>query len=111
MPPEQFLDRRSFAEGERAFGERSQRLDEGIGDDARGAVEYGVDAELVHLLADAHADRGQAAEIDNVGIESLDLGKLGGEVLLIAVTPNVPTIFALPMRASASLKYSLCPLP
>jgi hypothetical protein len=35
------------------------------------------------LLADAHADRSEAAEIDHFGIERLDLREFGGEVLLI----------------------------
>ncbi len=45
-------------------------------------VEHGLDSELVHLRADADADRGQSAEIDHLGIERLDLRELGGEVLL-----------------------------
>src|SRR5581483_5081777 len=79
----QLLGRRALAEGEAALGERPQPLDEGVGDDAGGAVEHRLDAELVHLLADAHADRRQAAEVDDFGIERLDLGELGGEVLLV----------------------------
>ncbi len=79
----QLLGRRAFAERERAFGQRSEALDEGVGHDARGAVEHRLDAELVHLRADAHADRRQPAEIDHLGIERLDLGELGGEVLLV----------------------------
>ena len=39
--------------------------------------------ELVHLRADAHADWRQAAEVDHLRIEPLDLRELGGEVLLV----------------------------
>src|ERR687892_98459 len=42
-----------------------------------------VDPELVHLLPDPHPDRGQAPEVDHVGIERLRLGQLGSEVLLV----------------------------
>ena len=55
----------------------------GVRHDAGGAVEHRLDAELVHLRADAHADRREPAEIDHFRIERLDLGELGGEVLLI----------------------------
>ena len=55
----------------------------GVGHDARGAVEHSLDPELVHLRADAHADRRQPAEIDHLRIERLDLRELGGEVLLV----------------------------
>src|SRR3569833_2329106 len=79
----QLLGRRAFAERERARGQRAETLDEGVGDDARGAIEHGVDAELVHLLADADANRRQAADIDDLRIERLDLGELGREVLLV----------------------------
>ena len=79
----QLLGRRAFAEGERAFGQRAEALDVGVGHDAGGAVEHRLDAELVHLRADAHADRRQPAEIDHFRIERLDLGELGGEVLLV----------------------------
>jgi len=79
----QLVGRRAFAEREAAFRQRPEPLDKGVGHDAGGTVKHRVDAELVHLLADAHADRRQAAEIDHLRIERLDLGQLGGEVLLI----------------------------
>ncbi len=79
----QLLGRRAFAEGKRAFGQRPQALDIGIGHDAGGAVENGLDPELVHLRTDADADRRQPAEIDHLGIERLDLGEFGGEILLL----------------------------
>ena len=66
-----------------------------------------LDAELVHLRADAHADRRQAAEIDDVRVERLDLGEFGGEVLLIGGDAERADDLALPILASALLKYSL----
>ena len=79
----QLLRRRTFAERDHALRERTQAFGEGIGHDARGALEHGLHAELVHLAADAHAERGQAGEVDHLGLELLDLGELGGEVLLV----------------------------
>ena len=88
LPARQLLDRRALAERQRALGERAQPVDEGVGDDARGALEQRVDAEPVHLLANAYAERRQAAEIDHVRIERLGLGELGGEVLLVGGHPE-----------------------
>jgi hypothetical protein len=58
LAPRQLLGRRTFAEGERAFGQRAETLDVGVRHDARGAVEHGLDAQLIHLRADAHPDGG-----------------------------------------------------
>src|SRR5712692_2632476 len=84
QPAGELLPRRALDEGERAFGELpAEALDVGIGLDAGGSFEDRVDAELLHLRADAHADRREAPEIDHVGLELLGLGQLGGEVLLV----------------------------
>src|SRR5262245_52321707 len=83
-----FPGRRAFTEGEGALCQRPEALDISVGDDAGRAVEHGIDAELVHLRADAHADRRQPAEVDHVGIECLDLRELTGEVLLFCGDPE-----------------------
>ncbi len=83
QPAGQLLPRRALDEGQAALGELAESIDVGVGFDARGAFEHRVDAEPLHLRADAHADRRQAAEIDHLGLELLRLGELGGEVLLV----------------------------
>src|SRR5215831_3914669 len=80
----QLVGRRAFSESERALGERAEALDEGVRYDAGRAVEHRLNAELIHLRANAHANRRQPAEIDHVRIERLDLRELTGEVLLIS---------------------------
>src|SRR5262249_35874262 len=98
----QLLGRRAFPERERALGERTETLNVGVRDDARSAVEHRIDAELVHLRADANADRGQPAEIDHLRIERFDSSAV--KSCWSAVTPKVPRILP-PALASASLKY------
>ena len=79
----ELLDRGALDETERAFRQRAQRLDIGVGLDAGGALEHRVEADLVHLRANADSDRGQAAEVDDFGIERLCLREFGGEILLV----------------------------
>src|SRR4029079_6921762 len=79
----QLLDRGALDEAERALRQRSQRLDISVGLDARGALQHRAETDLVHLRPDADADRREAAEIDDLGIERLCLRELGGEILLV----------------------------
>src|SRR6516165_3076051 len=53
----QLLDRRAFAEGERPLRQRSEPLNKRVGHDARGSVEHGFNAELVHLQTNPNPDR------------------------------------------------------
>src|SRR5215831_14514855 len=79
----QLFRRRALAECQYTFGQRPNALNEGLRHDAGRSVENGLNAQLVHLRADAHPDRGEAAEIDNFRIERLNLRELGGKVLLV----------------------------
>src|SRR6267378_1375279 len=83
QPAGQLFPRRAFDEGQAALGELAESIDVRVELDARGAFYHRIDAEPLHLRADAHADRRQAAEIDYLGLELLRLGELGGEVLLV----------------------------
>ena len=67
--------------------------------------------ELLHLRADAHADRRQAAEIDDVGLEFLRLGQFGGEVLLVRGDAEGAEDLPAVLLQRTSLKYWLWPLP
>src|SRR6185503_16331872 len=83
LPARQLFDRGALDEAERALRQRSQRLDISVGLDARSALQHRAEADLVHLRSYADADRREAAEIDDLGIERLCLRELGSEILLV----------------------------
>ncbi len=94
----EFFPGRAFDERQRTLGELSaQAIDERIRLDSRGALEHCADAELLHLRTDAHAQRRQAAEVNDVGLEVLRPGEFGGEVLLVGGdaegADDLPTAF------------------
>src|SRR5262249_56174032 len=85
----QLFSRRALAESERTLCKWSKALDIGVGDNAGCTVEHGLDAQFVHLRADADADRGQSAEIAHVRIDRLDLSQLARSFLLLRRHPKL----------------------
>src|SRR5690606_37504791 len=81
--------RRPLDKGQRAFRQLcADTLDICVGHDSRRAFELRRNVELVHLCANAHTQRGQSAEVNNIRLELTNLGQLGGEVLLIRSHPK-----------------------
>src|SRR6185312_1064349 len=84
LPTRQILDRLHVVHRDHAFGERwPGTLDERRSYHARRSLELRLDAKLIHLFQHPHAKWRQAAEIDHLGIQLLDLGQHRRQVLLI----------------------------
>ena len=82
----QLLNGSALDEAHRALSHISANAgNKGIGLDAGTAFKLAGHSKLGHLGADTHAYGNEAAEVEHIRIQGLDLGELGREVLLVGV--------------------------